>query len=169
MSISSDVLALAKSGDVSSVNSVLEFAIQVSKSQCGRYLSNRADIDDVAQSVAIKVYKHLANCKAENEGQFLGFVAKITRNACYDFYKSAQCRVELIGDFDVPSFINEFEAIDAGELLDQAARACGAVEVVELSMAGHSQSEIGKKLGVTKRVVQSRLERHRKTVQAMVA
>jgi DNA-directed RNA polymerase specialized sigma24 family protein len=111
----------------------------------------------------------LPTCKAVTEGQFMGFVARITRNTCYDFYRRSQRQAVLMGDFDVPSFIDEFAAIEASELLNQAAKACGAVEVLELSMAGCSQSEIGKKLGVTKRVVQSRLDRHRKTVQAMVA
>ncbi|MFN7841621.1 MAG: RNA polymerase sigma factor [Pirellula sp.] len=169
MKLSDCVLASAKSGDASSINSVMEFSIRVAKSFCGRHIDNRSDVDDIAQTVAIKVYKHLPTCDAETVGQFMGFIARITRTTCYDFYRSAQCRFELMGDCDVTAPANEFAGIDAGDLVNTAARYCDAVEFIELSMSGYSQSEIGKRLGVTKRIVQARLDRHKKTVQSMVA
>lgn len=169
MSLSSETLALAKSGDASSVNVVLGVATQIAKVVCQRYAANRSDIDDLAQTVAIKIYKHLATCQASNESQFAAFVTTVSRTTCYDFYRtSGKHEANYLGEYDVALESKEFAAIDAGEILSRAATECGLEEIAELAMAGCSFSEIGKRLGLTKRRVQYFFNQYRDSVQSIM-
>ena len=162
----SELLVSAKSGDSVSINSVMEMALRVAKAACGRFVSNRTDIDDIAQNVAVKVYKHLASCRASTESEFVGFVIRVARNACYDSYRKRS--MDLLGDFDAPSSRDDFSQIDASEIVYGAAVQCGQLAAVELAVAGCSQSEIGKRLGIGKRRAQRALDLHKQAVLAMI-
>jgi RNA polymerase sigma factor (sigma-70 family) len=163
----SELLVSAKSGDSASINSVMEMALRVAKAACGRFISNRTDIDDIAQNVAVKVFTNLASCRASTESEFVGFVIRVARNACYDSHRKRS--MDLLGDFDAPSSRDDFGQIDASEIVYTAATQCGQQAVVELAVAGCSQSEIGKRLGIGKRRAQRALDLHKKAILELLA
>ncbi len=150
----SELLVSAKSGDSASINSVMEMALRVAKAACGRFVSNRTDIDDIAQNVAVKVFTNLASCRASTESEFVGFVIRVARNACYDSHRKRS--MDLLGDFDAPSSRDDFGSIDASEIVYTAATQCG-------------QQEIGKRLGIGKRRAQRALDLHKKAILELLA
>lgn len=171
MSLSSETLALAKSGDASSVNVVLSVATKVAKVVCQRYADNRSDIDDIAQNVAIKIYVNLSSCRAETHQQFLAYICQVTKNVCYDHHRATSRRnslVMLCDELHSTFCSRDQESLEAYEILERAAIQLGVEDVVELSIAGCSQSEIGNRLGIPKRMVQRQLDTHRHAVQSMI-
>lgn len=168
MGFSSETLVSAKSGDSAAINSVMEMALRVAKAACGRFISNRTDVDDLAQTVAVKVFTNLSSCRATTESEFVGFVIRVARNTCYDFHRTVK-DVQGLGDYDAPSGRSEFGSIEAGEIIYAAASASGTEMEVELAVACCSLSEIGTRLGIGKRRAQRKLAMHRQAVLEMMA
>jgi RNA polymerase sigma factor (sigma-70 family) len=168
MSFFSETLVFAKCGDSAAINSVMEMALRVAKAACGRFILNRSDVEDLAQTVAVKVFKNLSSCRAETESEFVGFVIRVARNTCYDFHRTAK-DMQGLGDYDAPSGRSGLHAIEASEILYAAASVSGTEMEVELAIAGCSLSEIGTRLGIGKRRAQRRLAMHKQAVLAMMA
>lgn len=171
MFLSCDLLALAKSGHASSVNTVIAFASEVAQTVCKRYVANSADVDDIAQDVTTKIYINLSSCRAETHPQFVAYICRVAKNVCYDHYRSSSRRNDLFvlcDDIHSAVYSRDQESLEAAEILNRAAVQCGVEDIVELSIAGCSQAEIGNRLGITKRMVQHQLDMHRSAVQSMI-
>jgi RNA polymerase sigma-70 factor (ECF subfamily) len=158
----------AKAGDVDAINAVLGNIAGFVKKHIHAQLGRHCDLDDVSQDVLIKVYRRLPTCKAETVSGFYSWVGAICRTTCLDFHK-ARKPVQNLGDYDTIGPGDVFLGIEAQEVIYAAASASNTVDEVRLSVAGCSQSEIGRRLGVQKRSVQAKLERHREKVRSMLA
>lgn len=158
----------AKSGDVDAINAVLGnlagFVKQHVTSQMGRH----CDADDLSQEILIKVYRRLPTCRAETVSGFYSWVGAICRTTCLDFHK-ARKPVQNLGSYDTVGLGDVFLGIEAQEVIYAAASACDSAAEVRLAVAGCSQAEIGRQLGMKKRSVQAKLNKHRDVVRGMLS
>ena len=158
----------AKAGDVDAINAVLGNIAGFVKKHIHAQLGRHCDLDDVSQDVLIKVYRRLPTCRAETVSGFYSWVGTICRTTCLDFHK-ARKPVQNLGDYDTIGPGDVFLGIEAEEVIYAAASACNSAEEVRLAVAGCSQAEIGRQLGMKKRSVQAKLNKHRDMVREMVA
>jgi len=56
------------------------------------YLGNREEAEDVTQEVLLRLWRHLDKVETETAGAWL---ARVTRNACYDHLRSQRSRRKL--------------------------------------------------------------------------
>jgi DNA-directed RNA polymerase specialized sigma24 family protein len=160
----------AKAGDVDAINTVLSNLGTYIRHHITSQIGQHSDVDDLSQEVLIKVYRRLPTCRAETMSQFYSWVSAICRTTCLDFHKSAVSKpIKLLGAYDTAVSGDVFLAMEAQEIIYVAAERSGSVQEVQLAVDGMSYNEIGSRLGIGKRLVQAKLDRHRRSVRAIVS
>lgn len=163
-------IARAKAGDVDAINTVLGNLGTFIKQHITSQIGQHSDVEDLSQEVLIKVYRRLSTCRAETISQFYSWVSAICRTTCLDFHKAAIRKpIQTLGSYDTAVSGDVFLALEAREIVYAAAEMSGAVQEVRLAVGGMSYNEIGSKLGIGKRSVQAKLDKHRQAVRSIVS
>lgn len=159
----------AKAGDVDAINTVLGNLGTFIRHHITIQVGQHSEVDDLSQEVLVKVYRRLPNCRAETISQFYSWVSAICRTTCLDFHKSAVRKsMQTLGSYDTAVSGDVFLALEAREIVYAAAERSDSIREVQLAVDGMSYSEIGSKLGIGKRSVQAKLDKHRQAVRAIV-
>lgn len=85
-------LSEAKSGNCEAVNSLLRTTDAHVRNVAKRFLpgkKHRQDVEDVLQETLMAIHRDLQKCRAKSWGEYLGWVAVITRNRCYAFLQKS--------------------------------------------------------------------------------
>ena len=143
-----------------------------------RMLGDRAEAEDLAQDVFVKVYHALNGFRGES--LFSTWLYRITANSCLNHRKKQKHEIQLARGFDGLALIpsdgasNPHSLLEKKELtllLEKAIQALPRERRIILilrDIEGLSYEQIGETLGVELGTVRSRLHRARLEVQASI-
>jgi RNA polymerase sigma-70 factor (ECF subfamily) len=137
---------------------------------------NRNDLDDIVQEVLVKVFQSL---DAFRGGNFRAYVARITRNYCYDTLRRSKTRNRWSY---VDVMANDYPTADSGpeeqllqkELLSEISRYLDSLspadrEIMILRFVhGFSYDDISDIVGLKSGTVRTRISRARRKIMTLV-
>jgi RNA polymerase sigma factor (sigma-70 family) len=177
MPTDSELVTRAQRGDMSAFKLIVErYQDRVLSITAGMW-NNRADAEDIAQEVFLKVYKNLANFRGDAE--FSTWLYRLTVNCCQDHRRKVARRASIAPEeLRKPDGLAEtrgepdpeervLAAYELGELRKQLD---GLPEHYRLALylhyfAGQSYKEMAETLGISLKGVEARMARGRELLR----
>ncbi|MBN1910501.1 MAG: RNA polymerase sigma factor [Pirellulales bacterium] len=134
----------------------------------GRFVDNRAEIEDVVQEVFLAALRNLDRFRGES--RFSTWLASIAVNRCRSLHRRRALRRRLLPWLAVPNKVedNRAEASETGEEVRRAVRQLPTKyrePIVLRYFEGMTVAEIAEVLGLAVNTVEVRLSRARKTLK----
>ncbi len=179
-----ELIKRCQAGDLSAFDELIDAYDNKILSYCFRMLGNRADAEDAAQEVFVKVYRFIG--KFTGKSSFSTWLYKIASNVCMDMLRKAKRRGESIslhqqndeGDaFSLPladEGLTPFEQAQLSEaqqvLFDALLKLPEEQKQVIIlrDVEGLSYEEIAEIVHAAEGTVKSRINRGRKTLQTIL-
>ena len=129
------------------------------------YLRNRADAEDAAQNVFLKLYR--CEREFEDDEHVKRWLIRVTVNECTSLYRALRRRPENIDDYlETLAMPSERHADLVREVMRLPARYRNAVYLYYYE--GYATREVAELLGVPEATVRTRLARGRRKLRAVL-
>ncbi|MDF2962357.1 MAG: polymerase sigma factor SigZ [Paenibacillus sp.] len=131
---------------------------------------NASAVDDIVQTVFIKIYAHMSDLKEKQK--IHSWIYQITRNTIIDYYRKEKPTDELPlelpvpDDYDEPDMSKEFSLCIRPMIQQLPDKYREALELTELN--GLSQKELSERLGISVSGAKSRVQRGREKLKEML-
>lgn len=181
--ISPQLIARAQRGDEDAVRAIIESLHRQVIATVFRFLGTRfrADVEDVAQEIFVKVFRAIDRFEPERGVKFSTWVYTFVRNHCFDFLKRRRLSTVSMSprdDDDAPGIepadelarrpVDSAENQELGQKIEEALAALGPdqrLAFVLREYEGLDYSAIAQVTGVSEGTVKSRLHRAKEALR----